>query len=80
MKVKTKELEKGLKNILKREKCKFRRVTVDTISKAPEGIVLEYVVRVENDNYSEIRAALLKHHPTMTVETEFKFVRGILVV
>ena len=41
MKVKTKELEKGLKNILKREKCKFRRVTVDTISKAPEGIVLE---------------------------------------
>ena len=78
--MKTKELEKGLKKILKKEKCRYRRVTVDIVSRGIEGTTLEYVIRVKNDNYSEIRAALLKYHPTMTVETQFKFVKGVLVV
>lgn len=76
----TAQLEKGLIQLLKMEKCKFNRVTVDIVSVSRSGTVLEYVIRANEQEHENIRRALLKHHPTMIVETMFKFVKGVLVV
>ena len=77
---KTKELEKGLQVLLKKEGVSFRRVAVDIIGTDNHGYVLEYSVRIANDNYEQIRRALLKNFTNILVETEFKLVRGILFI
>ena len=77
---KTKELEKGLQVLLKKEGVSFRKVAVDIIGADSHGYVLEYSVRVANDNYEQIRRVLLRNFTNILVETEFKLVRGILFI